>query len=248
MKNYYFTFILIVLFFVNQSSYSQVRITEVNPPSQSIKIKNFGASAIDISSYWICSRIRYGVISNMTILNGDYNLGENEEVEFTSSVDLDNTSADLGLYSVSGSFGSPTAMLDFLQWGAAGIGRESVAVEKGIWTKGDFISVSSTYEFNGEVSELGLSFWQTSILNIDENIALKFSIYPNPSSEFINVQLPQSMSSGEVTIYNFSGKVVLKEEVYNIKSAIDIDKLSKGNYLLKLVSGDEIGVKQFIKK
>ena len=43
-------------------------------------------------------------------------------------------------------------MHDFVQWGSAGNGRESVAVGKGIWTAGDFISTAPeghSVEFDG---------------------------------------------------------------------------------------------------
>ena len=55
-----------------------------------------------------------------------------------SGFPLNNSVADLGLYETN-TFGSASAMQDFVQWGSGGNGRESVAVGKGIWTAGDFI-------------------------------------------------------------------------------------------------------------
>jgi len=233
---------------LSQFSFGQIRIIEADPTNQTIKIKNFGTSEIDISSYWICARRSYGQISSMTILNGDFNLSEDEEVEFTSSVTLNSSSSDLGIYS-SNSFGSSTAMLDFLQWGQADFsGRENVAVTKGIWETGDFIITSSPYVFTGTGTETGISFWESSVLSINDNSTLNFGVYPNPSSEFVNIQLPSTLTEGKVTVYDFTGKTVGLYEISDINKSFQINHLQTGNYFIKVVSNNEVGIKKFIKK
>jgi len=231
-------------------SYGQVRIIEVTPSTNSIKIKNLGSTDEDISSYWICSRIRYDQISDLTIVNGDYNLSPNEEVEFTSSITLNETSADLGLYIIGAgdSFGSSTAMIDFLQWGAGGIGRESVAVAKGIWAAGEFINTTTTYEFTGSSSDTGSSFWQSSVLSINAEQNLDFDVYPNPASSNILVQLPLDIDSADVVLYDFSGRKVATAVITSNNNSINIENFISGVYILKVVTADKLGVKRIIKK
>lgn len=247
MKNYYLGILFISAFLFSEVSVSQIRITEVNLSDQKITVKNFGGSTVDISSYWTCSRFGYGELSGMTIVNGDFNLEGGEEVEFSSSVDLNTTSADLGIYS-SRSFGSSAAMVDFLQWGAGGIGRESVAVTKGIWNEGDFISVTAPYKFTGESLETGVSFWETAVLSIEEKDKLSFSIYPNPSSDYINIVTSELSNLNDVIIYDFTGKIIKIEKFNNTDSIINIEDLKAGNYFLKLVSDNKIGFQKIIKK
>ena len=50
-------------------------------------------------------------------------------------------------------------MQDFIQWGGAGIGRESVAVAKGIWTAGTFFPVPAaglSFHAKGQPPATGL--------------------------------------------------------------------------------------------
>lgn len=47
-------------------------------------------------------------------------------------------SGEVGLYS-RGDFGSSGAIVDYVEWGMAGHGRTSVAVEAGIWPGGGFV-------------------------------------------------------------------------------------------------------------
>ena len=51
---------------------------------------------------------------------------------------MTDSAADMGIYLPEGRFSDPEALVDFVQWGAAGIGREAVADAKGIWQAGRF--------------------------------------------------------------------------------------------------------------
>lgn len=70
-------------------------------------------------------------------------------------------------------------------------------------------------------------------------------LYPNPSSDFINIELPISMNIVELTILDISGKVakVLSSE----NQQINISMLEKGNYIIRLVADDRIITKKFSK-
>jgi hypothetical protein len=105
-------------------------------PPDWIELKNTGNDTIDISNWWLCSEFQYEQLSNMTLLDGDdLTLGPGEILTVQAWVDLNNTAADLGLYTVN-EFANPDAMVDFLQWGTdASIGRSTVAVEKGVWSE-----------------------------------------------------------------------------------------------------------------
>lgn len=110
---------------------AQVQITEVQVATRQIEVTNFGVSSVNLANWSFCARFSY------TALGGSIAAGE---TRLFTLAGLNTTSSDLGLYSNS-SFASTSAMQDFLQWGGSGIGRESVAVSKGIWTAGGFFAV-----------------------------------------------------------------------------------------------------------
>lgn len=71
------------------------------------------------------------------------------------------------------------------------------------------------------------------------------SIIPNPATEYINVRINGKYS--ELEIFNLSGNLIWK---CNIKQSgiIDIRGFSKGVYILKIYTDDEMLTRKFIKK
>lgn len=71
---------------------------------------------------------------------------------------------------------------------------------------------------------------------------------PNPASKYINVVLNKNIDAYHIEIYDLSGKLVMqldrKENTSNIN--INIASLSKGVYLLKLISSNETETTKFI--
>lgn len=139
-----------------------------------IEIKNTGSSTIDVGDWWLCARFSYGRLSSMTVLSGDLNLGPGEIAVVQSWTNLDNTASDLGLYTTS-SFASPSAMIDFVQWGtSADVGRPDVAGAKGVWSETspgvyDFVATASAElaaAYDGENSGGGLLTLSADFANV----------------------------------------------------------------------------------
>ena len=151
-------------------SYAQIRLLEVDPVNDVVTIKNFGGSAVDISSYRFCALRFYTFLTDLNLESGSLNLSAGASVT-VSGWQLSDDS-DLGLYLASGAFSSSTAMVDFTQWGGSHVndGREGVAVAKGIWTTGDFITGNAPYTYIGDGNQNELSFWQAT-LNSEKEIA-----------------------------------------------------------------------------
>jgi hypothetical protein len=63
------------------------------------------------------------------------------------------------------------------------------------------------------------------------------TIYPNPTSNVINLQLPQNISIGNIQLYNALGSIVAS---YPIKEQIDVSNLRNGIYYLQLISKDQL--------
>lgn len=136
------------------------RISAVNPSTDEISITNFGDSPVNISTYRLCSKFAYtSNLTSLIIVSGSLNLAAGQTVKLKGFA-LDDVAADLALYLPSGAFTASAAMIDFVQWGGAGNGRESVAVTKGIWQAGVFLEKGFSLKYNGNgTTEYGKSFW-----------------------------------------------------------------------------------------
>lgn len=72
----------------------------------------------------------------------------------------------------------------------------------------------------------------------------RITLYPNPTSYQLNLKVDAIHSSSTYTIYDPIGNLVLKGKVYSVNTAIDIEKLSKGIYLLRV--DDSVGQSFYI--
>lgn len=79
-------------------------------------------------------------------------------------------------------------------------------------------------------------------LSTIENKFNEFSVFPNPTSDFINISSTADVD--KVEIYNFLGALVLSTSV-NTKS-INIKNIPSGLYILTIYSGVEISSKKII--
>ncbi|GEM_PF-4561815 len=63
------------------------------------------------------------------------------------------------------------------------------------------------------------------------------NVYPNPASDVVHVQLPQSVSGAKLSIRDMSGKVVQERILHsNEITPININKLESGIYILQIIS------------
>ncbi len=145
---------------------SQIRMTMVDPANHEIQVTNFGMMSVNISTYRLCALFDYQTLNQapVSIVSGDFNLSPNESVTFSwdnqGGAGFLTTESDLGLYLPNGSFGSAANMVDFMQYGASGLGRESVAIAGGRWTAGDFLETSTgPWIYVGNGTQNGMMFW-----------------------------------------------------------------------------------------
>lgn len=124
---------------------------------------------------------------------------------------------------------SPSTDVGNVKFYAAGV----AANENGS-TDGDQVTTASTSDF--------------SVLGIAKEKQLDFSLYPNPSSDNINVQLPTGVLKAELNLFDISGRLVKNVQVTSASQLVNVSELSKGIYVLKIEADGKIGAKQFIKK
>ena len=84
-------------------------------------------------------------------------------------------------------------------------------------------------------------------LSISEAKRLKFEMYPNPASDKVSIQLPSGAENATVEFYDSLGRLALSKKVTRISNKMDVNALSKGIYILKVFTADQIGSQKFIK-
>ena len=76
-------------------------------------------------------------------------------------------------------------------------------------------------------------------------------LYPNPTADKVTLKLEAGLAdvAETVWIYDAFGRVAMRVKVHGEQTEIDLQELSSGIYVLKLMSGDGVlGVKRLVKK
>ena len=93
--------------------------------------------------------------------------------------------------------------------------------------------------------------------NTELNVGVKkpfdiagFDIYPNPATKEITVVNPQQSNSDNsiISIYNMQGQFILMQSMQQVKTVIDVSKLARGCYILKVNGSDISKVTRFVKE
>jgi hypothetical protein len=67
-----------------------------------------------------------------------------------------------------------------------------------------------------------------------EEAPLKWELYPNPASGIFNVRLETMTGADQVTVYDYTGKVIAEQTLQNADTRIDLSTYAKGIYFVKL--------------
>lgn len=225
-------------------TFRSVRISKLDPATNSVSLKNFGSTTVPISGYWFCNFPAYAQVSSMTSVTS---LDPGEEINISSSINFAVADGEFGLYNTN-SFGSTTAMEDYIQWGSANHQRESVAVAKGIWEDDTFINVAPPFEYNGNGSQDGVTFWSTLSTN-DLTQENSLRLYPNPSKTQLNIEFNSVIDEGTIEIYDLLGKQIYGQSLTaNNLIQIDVESWQTGLYLVKIKSNNSEATHRFVKQ
>ena len=231
-------------------------INEINGNDQ-IEIANTGTTTVDISSYWICEFPTYRELSTLTIQCGDLVLDPGELVTIVAPFDITENEGEVGLYTtnVTG-FGDPNSIIDYVEWGFAGHQRATTAAQAGIWTTGDFVpsfaaNQSLEYDGSGDAS----TDWSADTASpcmsnlVPQPVSeFQFSVYPNPSSNSIQLMFEEEVDDLSYNIYNRDGKVMkLGNRMSRSSENISIGDLPSGMYFIKVIKDRKVHMERFMK-
>lgn len=83
-----------------------------------------------------------------------------------------------------------------------------------------------------------------AVQNVDNNAA---QLYPNPATDYINLDLAKAGKEYDAEIYNMAGQKVMTAKVTN-KSTLNISLLATGSYFVNLTHDGTTTTLRFIKK
>jgi len=109
-----------------------------------------------------------------------------------------------------------------------------------IWAVGPSTNTSSQHATRGATA-VGTT------LGISENKLLSFKMFPNPASDLVNIQLPAGSDKAEVSIFDYTGRLMKSKTITSNDSKLDVNNLSNGMYLIRVTSNNKIGAQRFIK-
>ncbi len=134
---------------------SPIVIASVDFAAGTAVLRNVGTTDYDLAGHFLCNRPSYVPLPEETVAAGA-----------TMTVDLTGlgvsaSGGELGLYT-SSSFGDASAIIRYVEWGSAGHGRTSTAVEAGVWADGDFVDNGGADIASTGDDPTGAADWSTS--------------------------------------------------------------------------------------
>lgn len=105
----------------------------------------------------------------------------------------------------------------------------------------DPLQSSNLSDHGATIGKVNVDF---ATLSVNDEIASKFNIYPNPAKDFINIE-SRNINISSVNVFNILGtKVIEQKELTNSK--LDVSALSNGIYFLKISADNGTVTKKFI--
>lgn len=103
----------------------------------------------------------------------------------------------------------------------------------------------ATYQNDVFISQLTIN----NSLSVSENKLSNFKIYPNPTSNNLNLSFENNLENASIKIISILGQTVLeKQNISGNDLTLNISNLSKGIYILELYDGFSVSKAKFIKE
>lgn len=92
----------------------------------------------------------------------------------------------------------------------------------------------SDYDPSVSVRFMVNSFSKT-ITDVDAMLLSSVKIYPNPTKGKVQLKFSQNVEFGTwITVFDASGRLILKSKVDNLKKSIDLEGNPAGSYFIKI--------------
>ena len=100
---------------------------------------------------------------------------------------------------------------------------------------------------NNEILTQGFHQGDLKVTTALINLGIKTKIYPNPTTNFIIVELEKNVNA-DIKVYEINGKIVIEDKLNDEnQKQLDFSFLKQGNYLLNINIADKQSVYQINK-
>ena len=88
-----------------------------------------------------------------------------------------------------------------------------------------------------------------NILSINEQLATKFNMFPNPAHNVVTITNSENISVEQIQVFDVSGKAV-QSHIFNNENQVqlNIEDLASGTYLLHIKTNEGTVIKKLVKK
>ncbi|WP_170061721.1 reprolysin-like metallopeptidase [Nonlabens arenilitoris] len=106
-----------------------------------------------------------------------------------------------------------------------------------------------TDQDGGSLNDWSLDICGTQTLSVLDDLENIITLYPNPSNEFIYLQLDRAdYTNAGFDIYDTAGRFILSQSVNDVLTKVDLSHWASGMYLIKITIDDQVIIKQVIKE
>ena len=107
--------------------------------------------------------------------------------------------------------------------------------------------VIETFSNNANILTQGFHQGDLKVTTAVVNLDIKTRIYPNPTTNFIIIELEKNVNA-DILVYDINGKIVIKDKLNDERQKqLDFSFLTQGNYLLHINIADKQSVYQINK-
>ncbi len=133
---------------------------------------------------------------------------------------------------------------DGLNWEVLGENMPSVVVTDMHIQEDGEVLYAATYGRSAYMIDISNDIFSIEDASLEAHV----SLYPNPASESVTIDLLSVSGRISVEVYNVLGKTVLQAENYTSNFTLDLDGISAGIYYVKISEGNNSAVKKLIIK
>ena len=126
-------------------------------------------------------------------------------------------------------------------------GREDHGYAIALQPDNKIILTGYSYSSGANDSALVVARYNNDPLGVEDYQNLEFSLYPNPASDHLTLELNDASSTYQIEVYDILGKKVISTEIQKVGN-INVSALAPGTYVLKLNSENKTNVVRFLKK
>lgn len=107
-------------------------------------------------------------------------------------------------------------------------------------------SNSNSSDSGDQVITTKLQVPSATTLGVNDFLSSQLTLYPNPASQTVNLDLPSIITSAIVLFHDYLGRVVSTQEILGSQSTLDLNGLAKGVYYLSIKTAEGTASKTLI--